>query len=1184
MSDAREILEKIVNGFSVGAFVGFFRNKSAKFGERREALNQYNDENFKEGERLGEIIFTEAEQLAVFAFQAGQPLSERSGKKAQYEKGKKILKERQYDAGIFIFYDNKGSFRLSLIYANYLGKRRDWSVFRRFTYFVSGEFTNKTFLQRIGDGDLSSLEKIKEAFSVEKVTKEFYEDIANWYFWAVEHCKFPTDAEVEEGGRNVAVIRLITRMIFIWFMRERGLVPKDLFEEKNILAVLKNTNPENSTYYRAILQNLFFATLSTKKEERQFRSKIRGHKGYNPDFGNQYVYRYHNLFASPGKIKDYFGDIPFLNGGLFECLDDGKNDLYIDGFTERKKEYQPEVPNFLFFSGEKKADLNSYYGTRSKAYKVRGLLNILSSFNFTIDENSPDDADIALDPELLGRVFENLLASFNPETSTTARKATGSYYTPREIVDYMVAESLKAYFKTHLSEIKNLDEKLEDLFSIGRDENPFNKSESKKLVELIESVRIVDLAVGSGAFPMGALNKMVFILGKVDPGNELWKQVQLDAAETIPDPQVRRAAKNQIVEFFKDKNADYGRKLYLIQKCIYGVDIQQIAVEIAKLRFFISLLVDEKIDKTKENWGIEPLPNLDFKIMQGNSLISEFLGIDFDNGQEKQERAGLLFTEGDDNLIKEFEQKKINFQNESDKKKKDDLKDEVENLMIKIFETKIKKQKADYFRQLEAMEKNKFLEGLSKKVREEIITKEKQKLSQKTGFDLENIEKQLREFTGKNKTKPFFPWKLYFAEVFEKDGFDVVIANPPYVRADSPDFKAQRGLIMQSKRYETLYEKWDLFVPFIERGLKLLSNSGNLSYITSNSLLTSKFAFRLLEFIQNSYATQYIDYFSDDTKVFEAGVVPVVFGIASQAVNPNVRKTIHQGEFNHIIRQEIIPITEFKSLGKEAFKLSINSFKSTTKTISLGDICYLSYGLRPNSDERFWRGEFTRDDLVSDVKDKEHPVQYIEGKNLDYYRINNILYLEWGTDRVPKKLVRQTFPELYEKPKLLRGTMTGGTYDDSGVVCNHSIVVIVRFIDLKGVENKSISVSLKKFNSLPRTELEKVSTEFDLKYLLAILNSKFANHFLNGIRRHRLENYFYPDDFRKLPIADVSLKKQKPFVDFVYKILAITKDSDYPENSAKQAKVRDYEKQIDQLVYKLYTLTTEEIKIVESTK
>lgn len=797
-------------GFQAENFTRFFRVKNDKFQHPNQPLH-YEDNNFGEGKKLEEITFDDG-NFVVCSFRAKLALSERSGKKVQYELGKKILKDSQTDAGIFIFYDlpapelrqagKTGNFRFSLIYANYLGHRRDWSAFRRFTYFVSPELTNKTFLQRIGDGDFSSLAKIKEAFSVEKVTKEFYEDIANWYFWAVDHCRFPKDAEKQDDKDYISVIRLITRIIFIWFMRERGLVPRELFEEDKIQTILEDTNTESPTYYLAILQNLFFATLSTKKEERQFRDEKRFNKGWNKDFGNQYVFRFHELFASPEKIKDYFGDIPFLNGGLFECLDDGRNDLYIDGFTERKKEYQPQVPNFLFFSGEQKADLNAYYGTKGKNYKVRGLFNILSSFNFTIDENSPDDADIALDPELLGRVFENLLASFNPETSTTARKATGSYYTPREIVDYMVAESLKEYFETHLPEVGDIDEKLETLFSTGSNENPFSPAESKKLVDLIESVRIVDPAVGSGAFPMGALNRMVSILNKIDSGNELWKQAQLEAAETIPDPQVRRNTKKQIEEFFKDKNADYGRKLYLIQKCIYGVDIQQIAVEIAKLRFFISLLVDEKIDKDKENWGVEPLPNLDFKIMQGNSLISEFLGIDFDNGQAKQGQVGMLFAEKEDTLVKTFEQKKNEFQNESDKDKKAKFKNEVEDLMIKIFEAKVRKQKADYFRQIDEIEK-KYASLPNKKTREEIIIEEKQKLSQKSGFDLENIEKQLREFTSKNKTKPFFAWKIYFAEVFEKGGFDIAIANPPYIRQEVIEDKPS---LQKSTKFSTLFQ------------------------------------------------------------------------------------------------------------------------------------------------------------------------------------------------------------------------------------------------------------------------------------------------------------------------------------------------------------------------------------------
>ena len=479
---SRQILKDIIEDFQAKKFIRFFRIKNNKFRFPNEPLS-YKDDDFKEARKIAEAEFEDG-NLIVCSFLVKQPLSERSGKKAQYGLGKKILKDTQTDAGIFIFYDDRCNFRFSLIYTNYLGRRRDWSNFRRFTYFVNKELTNKTFLQRIGEGDFSTLEKIKDAFSVEKVTKEFYTEIANWYFWAVREAKFPEDAEKEENGKNIAVIRLITRMIFIWFMKVRKLIPDELFNINNIKEILKDLSSNESTYYKAILQNLFFATLNTRQKARKFRTEIRGYRGYNPDFGNHSVYRYHNLFKNSEKMREYFGNIPFLNGGLFDCLDykskKREERFYIDGFTDTKK-HQPYLPNFLFFIEEKNIDLNQEYGTKGKRYKVRGLINILSSYNFTIDENEPDDFEVALDPELLGRVFENLLASYNPETATTARKATGSYYTPREIVDYMVTQSLSNYFKTHLSDISDIDAKLSELFSKENHNNPFNKTTTKKI-------------------------------------------------------------------------------------------------------------------------------------------------------------------------------------------------------------------------------------------------------------------------------------------------------------------------------------------------------------------------------------------------------------------------------------------------------------------------------------------------------------------------------------------------------------------------------------------------------------------------------------------------------------------------------------------------------------------------------
>ena len=862
-------LQKLIQSFSPQALFRFLNDKNPKIEPVHILLPSLDADNFIGGEKVGEVPLSAHENLAVYSIQVNKALSERSGKKMQYDLAKKLLKDANDDAGIFVFYDAKGDFRFSLVYANYLGKKRDWSNFRRFTYFVSPKLTNKTFLDRIGNGDFSSLKGIQDAFSVEKVTKEFYEQISYWYFWACKECRFPEDAEKEENGREISVIRLITRLIFVWFMREKALVRPELFDKRQVSAWLKELEPQSSSYYLAILQNLFFATLNTPQKDRQFRSEIRGPKGHNPDFGNEYVYRHQALFAHPELLQEYFSDIPFLNGGLFDCLDERDKAIYIDGFSDTKKN-QPVVPNQLFFSDEINVDLNAEYGTSNKTYKVKGLLEILSSYNFTIDENTADDKDVALDPELLGRVFENLLASFNPETSTTARKATGSYYTPREIVDYMVDESLKAYLREHLVDIPNVEERIQWLFSQEQDNNPFSARETKRIVRLIEGVRIVDPAVGSGAFPMGALNKMVFLLTKLDPDNHLWQQAQLDSVENIPDYQARAAAQAGIRNYFAEKNLDYGRKVFLIEKCIYGVDIQQIAVEIAKLRFFISLLVEETVEKDEENWGIEPLPNLDFKIMQGNSLISVFEGIDFDPKQALQPQEGLFAAEDEKlQLVKQYESKKASYQSASDHHKKHALRIEIDQLLIKIFKQITLSQKADYAAKMAEIDR-KFSVIEDPKLRVKLSSIEKQRYASATGFDMGKIEHRLSEYSKKHLKRDFFPWGLYFSEVFsEKGGFDIVLGNPPYIGE-----KGHKELFQPVKNANLgkyYLGKMDYFYFFFHLALNLARTKGLIAFITTNYYPTATGALKLREDLKNRATILKLLNFNE-LKIFESAL------------------------------------------------------------------------------------------------------------------------------------------------------------------------------------------------------------------------------------------------------------------------------------------------------------------------
>lgn len=895
------LLKTLIESFSPQNLTTFFREKNRDFKPATEILSALEDTQFVQGEKLGYIPFNDFENLGIYTLQVNHDLKERSGKKVQYDFAKKILKETDEDAGIFVFYDTTGNFRFSLVFANYLGKVRDYSNFRRFTYFVSPQLTNKTFLQRIGEADFKSLDSIKEAFSVEKVTKDFYQEISYWYFWACQKSQFPEAAEKDPNGRQESIIRLITRLIFIWFMREKGLVPSNLFEKSFAQNVLKNLDDSDSSYYLAILQNLFFATLNTPKPKRQFRSEIRGHRGYNPDFNNQYVYRYHSLFKNPEKLEAYFQNIPFLNGGLFDCLDDKEHGIYIDGFTESAQKNRPKIPNALFFSPEVKADFNLELGTSQKNYKVEGLFIILSRYNFTIDENTVDDKDVALDPEMLGRVFENLLASFNPETSSTARKATGSYYTPREIVDYMVDESLKSYLRESLTHIPDLEHKLGWLFADLDDENPFSNVQTMQIIKAIENVRIVDPAVGSGAFPMGALHRMVSILSKLDPGSQLWKQAQLDAAENIPDPQIREQVQASITNYFLEKNPDYGRKLFLIQKCIYGVDIQPIAVEIAKLRFFISLLVEETVEQDKPNWGIEPLPNLDFKIMQGNSLISVFQGIDYSPNAVQLTKTEDLFSGQDEKavLIKKFQNKKEVYQSESDHVRKHKLQQEIDQILIDLVRINALTQHADYARELERIDR-KYAAVPASKAREDAIKAEKKQVSVKMGIDLASTEDQMRQHSTKQWKRDFFPWALYFAEVFtEKGGFDIVVGNPPYLESRNKAFSETDKNSYQlaaTNRWGTesknIARGADLLVYFIELSICVIGKHGIVSLITQNSWLYTVYGKKFQHFLlRNSYVREIVD---SDWRFFSKGDGPdintiiVFIGKKTKLTNSNL--------------------------------------------------------------------------------------------------------------------------------------------------------------------------------------------------------------------------------------------------------------------------------------------------------
>lgn len=815
-SNEKQILIDIIEEFNPEKFVRFFREKNRSFAPRREDLPQYNDDDFKNGIKLGEIKFAQDEQMVVCSFQAGQPLSERSGKKAQYEKGKRILKDSQSDAGIFIFYDTNNNFRFSLIYAEYLGVRRRFSYFKRLTFFVSPRLTNKTFFQQIGESDFSSLQKIKEAFSVEPVTRQFYGELQYWYFWAMDKIKFPDDYKYSDDSakdkeiRNATnLIRLITRIIFIRFLTEKGLIPPELFSREKLGRIVKDfmKSKKASDFYNAILQNLFFGTLNQKMNERKFA--LEGDFLTNrKEYGVKNLYRYGDKFLiRKDEVLALFKDIPFLNGGLFDCLDKDMEKVYVDGFS-RNPAKQSIIPDYLFFQQEEeRVDLSNYGLGASRP--VRGLIEILNSYNFTVDENTPIDLEIALDPELLGKVFENLLASYNPETATTARKATGSYYTPREIVDYMVEESLFEYLKGKLSVTE--EEKIRMLLSYSEEIPEFSEPERQKIISAIDDIKILDPACGSGAFPMGILHKLVYALQKLDPENKYWHELQYQKALKESGEVFKQDDKNERQEKLKEINEafdeginypDYARKLYLIENCIYGVDIQSIAIQISKLRFFISLVLDQKVDRGKENLGIRALPNLETKFVAANTLI----------GLDKPVQLA--------------------FKNPDIEKKEEELK----QIRHKYFDAKTRKEKLDY--QKKDQQLRKVIADLLKDGGWDKSTAEKI-----AGFDLYDQNASVDWFDPEWMFGIKSPSPLA-GEGAGEGGFDVVIANPPYLgeKGNKETFRLIAASPWGSRYYK---RKMDLFYFFFHLALDLAKKSGSVCFITTSYWITADGALKL---------------------------------------------------------------------------------------------------------------------------------------------------------------------------------------------------------------------------------------------------------------------------------------------------------------------------------------------------
>lgn len=1038
----------------------------------------------------------------------------------------------------FVPEGNDANYRLSLISIDLVENNegnvtRTYSNPRRYSYYLGkgiAYYTPNKYLNE--KGRVTNPDDLRSRFSVEVLTKEFYQELSDWFAWAVKIISFPNnidDAEDDDKYNHEGAIRLITRLIFVWFLKQRHLIPDEFFDEKYIADnLLKDFEPNKkegffeeksleSRYYKAILQNLFFAMLNspiTKEggnelSERHFRN---GRK----DYDNNKLMRYEYFFKNPQLFVDLANKtVPFLNGGLFDCLDNKDQGNYYDCFTDRREVNKFLVfPDFLFFGEEagKNIDLSEWYGDKKKKkVSARGIIDILKRYNFTVEENTPFDQEVSLDPELLGKVFENLLASYNPETQTTARKQTGSFYTPREIVQYMVDESLVAHLKRTVGE--ELEIEYRKLLQYADDEITLTDEQKNQIMQSLYECKILDPACGSGAFPVGMLQQMVHILSRIDPNNERWKDMILDEAVSESGDVVRAEIQEEREERLKDiersfdeklNNPDYARKLYLIENCIYGVDIQPVAIQISKLRFFISLVVDQKTNNNPaDNFGIRPLPNLEAKFVAANTLIP--LAKSESNFGRTSE---IIATE-----------------------------EQLKDANHKIFNAKTVKTKRKWKERLNEL-------------RAELI----QQLSD-NGFFTDKAINQLASWNmfDQSTSASFFDSDWMFGV---KKGFDIIVGNPPYGIINKKQNKGESIIVSDDiyKYYKTscLYLSaqggmLNIYRLFIIRSIDLLAVNGVFSEIFPLAFACDIGTKKLRQFIFKSTTIISFEAFPErdnpKLRVFENAKISVCILTLYNRISDNSNFCLRINNNRYVDTTKECTYISYTDICKIDDKYITIPLAETQDAKLLMKIYRNSYKFRDfgkcntgEIDMTLCKSSFT--------KDREN-LPMLRGANINRYII--------------KEDMSQGETYYIDKSILLSIKNISDTIFHSERIVMQGITGVNERIRLKMSLCKNIYCA----NSVNYCTFKEA---VDIKYFLALFNSKLMNYVFKQFSTNSNVNGYEVDN---LPIVISNSNRIGELAEQVY------------FGKVKCADTSFLEKRIDILVYHLYGLTYDEILIVD---
>lgn len=1127
--DLKRILQQPYSFDNWKELLPMFFKKVQYFSQAQALFDEH--EKVVQGKQIGRITLDEEKSLAIFDVEVtDNVLIARNRKELRDIAIKHIDQDITHGAIVFFHNPNQKDYRFSFI-AKWSALDMETGEFikgetkpKRYTYLLGPNEACTTAAKRLltlipkKEAGKATIKELQQVFSVEALNREFFKSYKIHYekFWKYlaesQWREELVDSEKEESEKKEKPIRdfvkkLLGRIVFLHFLQKKGWMGCSsqsnewLDGEKRFMQLLLEEFTNKEHFHSQCLTKLFFETLNTRRPNGEF-----------------------HIEGLEGKLNG--SHVPYLNGGLFE----------------------PEKNTATL-----KIDFPISY--------FEELLEFFEQYNFTIDENSPDDHEVGIDPEMLGHIFENLLEE---------NREKGAFYTPKEIVQYMCQESLIQYLYNHFGKRQDIDNFIRQhtvsSFLAERDN-------ASKVNQLLDDIKVCDPAIGSGAFPIGMLQEIFDAKRFIYP--YLKTNQPFDPAAT---------------------------KKNIIQKSIYGVDIEKGAVDIAQLRFWLALVVEEV--------NPHPLPNLDYKIMQGNSLLEQYEGIDlskvalFEEPEVKVYQASM-FKEPDS---------KYGFSKEN--------RESIKQLVKDYFKEEDKDEKARIHKAIDRIvldHIDKSLEGFENQLLIEIASFQKryqdktERLteSQKAQYDkkskeLKEIAKRQKQLENKGKARqnllkfeetderPYFLWHLYFMDVFEQGGFDVMIGNPPYIQIQKMD----DANLYEEVGFDTFSRRGDIYCLFYEKGFDLLDDDGTLTYITSNKWMRGGYGKSLRKFFSETNTLKILDL---GPGIFHSATVDTNIYVGKNNGFENNVKGIAVGnrfELAQLDNDELLPLDD---VGEDAWvvlspaDLKIRNF-FIEKGLALRDWnVKINFGIKTGFNEAFIIDEIKKDELFSEHSSSKDIVKpLLQGRDIvkfvTEWQNRWIILARYGSNEFLEEEYPAIFNHLFSyKSKLeKRGQCTNkggqGQHHWLELDNNPSVNYLNQFKEEKIIWKRVGSIMRFAYSDEEIYCLDStcIATGEKIKYLTAVLNSKTGLYQLfktspqtgtgdQIISVQALEPMLvpYPDD-----------RTESTFNKLVDYILFIRKEKEpvFESQSNEDLSFR-FEEIIDLMVYELYFI--EEMKAKE---